>query len=99
MAVYLYTPPTWRNPVQFEDSALVAGVTTSTVVYRLNNTWYNVESLGIDNPVVADVDVDDRTGLRLLFIKPTVVPGSLHDELAAVEPANDSWTEGTLTLL
>lgn len=93
MSVYLYKPPSWRNPAQFEKSALVVGVTTSTTVYRIDGTWYNVQSPGNE----VDADVDARTGLRLYFNKPTVVPGSLHDELAAIQPADVSWTEGSLT--
>lgn len=100
MAVYLYKPPTWRNPVPMEKgSALVVGVTTSTTVYRLNGTWYNVQSPGNDDPDLTLVDVEPRTGLLMYFNKPTVVPEELHDELLAVAPADSSWTEGSLTQL
>lgn len=40
MAVYLYKPPSWRNPVQFDGFAL-GYVDTSTTVYRVNGVWYN----------------------------------------------------------
>jgi hypothetical protein len=53
----------------------------------------------MDAPVITDVDVDAASGLRLYFTKPMVVPGSLHDELLAITPADPSWTPGTLTLL
>lgn len=99
MAVYLYTPPTWRHVIEIGKSALVYGVATSTLVYRLAGVWYNVQEAGMDNPVVDHVDIDSRTGLKLFFSTPVVVPGSLHDELAAVTKGDDSWTDGTLTLL
>lgn len=98
MSVYLYKPPTWRNVVPM-GGALNPGITTSTCVYRQDGVWHNVITAGMDNPVVTDCDVDAATGLRLFFTKPMVVPGSLHDELAAIEPAEDSWTPGSLTLL
>lgn len=98
MSVYLYTPPMWRNP-SVMGWALRASVNTSTVVFRLNGVWYNQETAGIDQPVIADVDVDAQSGLKLFFSKPMVVPGSLHDELAALQPANPNWSPGTLTLL
>lgn len=98
MSVYLYRPPTWRNATSLEG-ALIVGVTTSTVVYRQEGEWFNVAVAGMDNPDPAQCDMDTRTGLRLFFDKPMVVPGSLHDELAAVEPADTSWTPGSLTLL
>lgn len=91
---YLYSPPTWRH-VQAIEGALRYGVTTSTLVYRQGGTWYNQELAGIDDPVVKDCDTDP-SGLFLFFTCPTVVPDSLHDELAALEPANPSWTPGTL---
>lgn len=93
---YLYKPPTWRNVVMLKGS-LRAGITTSTCVYRQNGVWHNVLSTGMDNPVVADCDV--VAGLLLFFTKPMVVPDELHDELAALEPADPSWTPGSLTLL
>ena len=98
MSVYLYSPPTWRH-VQVMEGALRYGVTTNTLVYRQGGVWYNQEVAGIDQPIVADCDIDALTGLRLFFTGPVVVPGSLHDELAALQPANPSWTPGTLTLL
>lgn len=98
MAVYLYTPPQWRN-VQVMEGALRYGVLTSTVVYRQGGVWHNVMTAGVDNPVVADVDIEPRTGLRLFFTKPMVVPEDIHDELAALAPADPSWSAGVLTLL
>lgn len=98
MAVYLYKPPTWRNPVPMRG-ALIVGISTSTCVYRQGGVWHNVLSSGMDDPVVADVDVDADSGLRLFFTKPMVVPDSLYDGLLALEPADPSWTPGSLTLL
>ena len=98
MAVYLYTPPMWRNIVPM-GGALNPGILTSTIVYRFAGTWHNVISVGEDDPVVADVDVDERTGLRLFFVKPMVIPGSLYDELSALEKGDASWTDAQLTLL
>lgn len=101
MSVYLYTPPSWRNPAPM-GGALVVGVRTSTCVYRVGGVWHNQMNAGMDNPVMANVDVIDIPGagsLRLFFTKPMVVPGSLHDELAAISPADPSWTPGSLTLL
>lgn len=95
---YLYKPPTWRNVATVERS-LRYGVTTSTVVYRQGGVWFNIQTAGVGSPDVAGVDVDAATGLRLFFTKPMVVPDSLHDELAAVQPADASWTPGSLTLL
>lgn len=96
--VYLYTPPTWRY-VGMVEGSLRCGITTSTLVYRMNGVWFNQLEAGVDNPVVADVDVDPRSGMRLFFTKPMVVPGWLYDELYALEPADPSWSPGTLTLL
>lgn len=98
MAVYLYKPPTWRNQATIRG-ALRYGVTTSTVVWRSGGVWFNSLEGGIDSPVDTAVDVDAATGLRLFFNKPMVIPGSLHDELAALQPADPSWTPGSLTLL
>lgn len=98
MSVYLYRPPSWRNIVPM-GGPLNIGVTTSTVVWRQGGVWFNAMTAGIDSPVVASVDVDAGTGLRLFFNKPLVVPDTLHDELAALAPADPSWTPGSLTLL
>jgi hypothetical protein len=98
MAVYLYRPPSWRY-VETMQGSLRYGITTSTVVYRLNGVWHNEMTAGMDQPVIADCDVDEQSGLRLFFYKPMVVPDWLHDELAAIEPADPSWTPGSLTLL
>ena len=111
MAVYLYRPPTWRNVAIIEGS-LRYGVPTSTCVYRQGGVWHNIQDAGIDQPVVADCDVwvdpdpdlslnRPAPTLRLFFTKPMVVPGELHDELAAnaITPADPSWTPGSLTLL
>lgn len=98
MSVYLYSPPTWRH-VQVMEGALRYGVATSTLVYRLGGVWYNQELAGIDQPVVDDCDTDAASGLRLFFTHPIVVPGSLYDALSVLQPANPSWTPGTLTLL
>lgn len=96
---YLYTPPTWRNVVQLEG-ALHCGITTSTCVYRQGGVWHNVITPGMD---VFDlpIDVDATSGMTLLFTRPTAIPDTLHDELAAngITPADPSWTAGTLTLL
>lgn len=98
MAVYLYSPPTWRH-VQVMEGALRYGVATNTLVYRQGGVWYNQQNAGMDQPVVADCDTDAQSGLRLFFTKPMVVPDWLHDELAALQPADPSWTPGSLTLL
>lgn len=99
MSVYLYAPPQWQNVTVIAGMALRTKIPTSTTVYRLGGVWHNVLSPGMDQPVISDVDVDPDTGLRLYFTKPMVVPGSLHDELAALQPADPSWTPGSLTLL
>jgi hypothetical protein len=98
MAVYFYKPPTYRM-VQTMQGSLRYGVNTSTTVYRLNGTWFNVQDAGMDAPVITDVDVDAATGLRLYFTKPMVVPDTIYAELSALTPADPSWTPGTLTLL
>ena len=103
MSVYLYTPPQWLNVGTIEGS-LRYSVPTSTCVYRLNGAWFNVAIPGMDNPVVANCDVwvdaaNSANTLRLFFTKPMVVPGALHDELAALQPADPSWSAGSLTLL
>lgn len=100
--VYLYTPPTWRNVVQLEG-ALHCGITTSTCVYRQGGVWHNVITPGMD---VFDLPIDvwvdpgnPANTLTLLFTKPMVIPGDLYAELAALAPADPSWTAGSLTLL
>lgn len=93
---YLYSPPTWRH-VQIMEGSLRYGIATNTLVYRQGGVWYNQELAGIDDPVVASCDTDAASGLFLFFTCPTVVPDSLHDALAALQPANPSWTPGTLT--
>lgn len=103
MSVYLYTPPTWRNYAVM-GGALRCSVNTSTCVYRQGGVWTNVQAPGMDLPVVSDVDIwvdpaNAANTLRLFFTKPMVVPGDLHDELLALQPADPSWTSGTLTLL
>lgn len=92
---YLYTPPSWRNPVRM-GGALVPKVTTSTLVFRLGGVWHNQLTARMDDPIVANVDVDP-SGLLLFFVGPTVVPDSLYAELSAVAPADPSWTAGSLT--
>lgn len=95
---YRYVPPTWRNVGMLEGS-LRFGVTTPTVVYRLNGVWHNVQQAGMDDPIVTNVDIDAASGLRLFFTKPMVVPGWLYAELNAITPADPSWSAGTLTRL
>lgn len=97
-SVYLYTPPTWRNSIPMEG-ALVIGFPVSTLVYRLGGTWHNQLNGDPDNPVVADCDIESTTGLLLYFTTPVVVPDALHDELAALAPADPNWTPGVLTLI
>lgn len=103
MAVYLYTPPTWRKVQLMQGAwALRYGIPTSTCVYRQGGVWHNILEPGMDNPVVADVDTitqPNGTEFRLFFIKPMVVPDTLYAELSALEPADPSWTPGSLTLL
>jgi len=86
----------WRNPSMM-GWALRASVNTSTVVYRQGGVWYSQEIAGIDQPVIADVDTDAASGLLLFFSRPTVVPDSLHDALAALVQADPSWIPATLT--
>lgn len=92
---YLYTPPTMRMVTMLEGSLRV-GIPTCTVVYRLGGVWYNQATAGMDNPVVANCDVDP-SGLLLFFSTPTRVPDTLQAALAALQPADPSWTPGTLT--
>ena len=101
MAVYLYTPPQCKQHFVMEG-ALRSYVDVSTTVYRLGGQWFNVLTAGMDNPNPADCDVirpNTPTQLRLFFTKPMVVPDDIYDELAALEPADPSWSPGTLTLL
>jgi hypothetical protein len=79
--------------------ALIPSIVTSTVVYRQGGVWYNIHSAGMDTPVVANVDIEPRTGLRLFFSKPMIVPEELFAGLSALQPADPSWTPGILTLL
>lgn len=94
---YLYSPPSWRNVAKFPGArALRFGITTSTVVYRQGGVWTNIQTAGMDQPVVSSCDTDP-SGLLLFFDRPTVVPNSLFTELSALAPADSSWTPGTLT--
>lgn len=95
---YLYSPPMWRNPSMM-GWALRASVNTCTLVYRQNGVWYNQEIAGMDEPVIANVDVDSQSGMKLFFTHPVVVPDWLHDELAALTQADSSWIPATLTPL
>lgn len=102
MAVYLYRPPTWRKSQMMHSWALRYSVPISTCVYRIGGVWHNVMQPGMDDPVVDDVDtITSPNGMpfRLMFVKPTVVPDDLYDGLLALQPADPSWTPGTLTLL
>jgi hypothetical protein len=102
MSVYLYTPPTWRNIAQLEGP-LHVGIATSTCVYRKGGVWTNVLTPGsdvFDTPFDVWVDSGNPANtLNLFFTKPMVIPGDLHDELAALTPADPSWVPGSLTLL
>lgn len=92
---YLYTPPEWQNVRAFPGAwALRFSIPTSTCVYRRGGVWVNVLSPGPDD--VEDIDIDD-SGLTLFFQTPTVVPDSLYGELAAVQKADPSWSDPTLT--
>ena len=94
---YLYTPPSYRIVSLFPGARVLRfGITTSTVVYRQGGVWHNQSTAGMDNPVISACDVD-TSGLLLFFDRPTVVPDSLHDALAALQPADPSWTAGSLT--
>lgn len=95
---YLYTPPTWNNPIPMGGALVVHGVPTSTLVYRQGGVWHNKFTAGIDDPVVASCDVDP-SGLLLFFTTPTVVPNTLYAELSALTPADPSWSPGTLALI
>lgn len=98
--VYLYTPPMMRMVYKFPGAwALRFGINTSTIVYRQDGVWHNIAVAGMDNPVVADCDVDAQSGMLLFFNKPMVVPGWLADELVEIEPADLSWSFSTLTQL
>lgn len=91
---YLYSPPTWRNVFSL-SGALIAGIKTSTCVYRQGGVWANTLTAG------PDVVPDTEFGVELFFTRPTEVPDALHDELAAnaITPADSSWSPGTLTLI
>lgn len=97
MAGYLYTPPTYRQFFVMKG-ALRSYIDVSTTVYRLGGTWFNVLVPGIDSPVIADLDVASD-GTLCCFNTPAFVPNELHDGLAALLPADSSWTPGTLTAL
>lgn len=100
MSVYLFKPPTWRRVVEFEKgSGLLPAITVSTVVYRQDGVWHNILECGVNNPIVTDCDVDADSNLRLFFVKPMVVPGSLYDELSALVKGDPSWADATLTQL
>lgn len=90
---YLYTPPQYKM-VQMVEGALRYKISTSTSVYRIGGVWIN--ALTPSQDIVGECDVDP-SGLVLFFATPTVVPDTLHDALAAVQPANSAWTAGTLT--
>lgn len=94
MSVYLYKPPARTETHRVAGSRGISHVVYTTV-YRSAGTWVNAAVVA-DPP---DIDVDSRTGLLLHFTKPRVVPGTLHDELAALTPADSSWTDGELVLL
>ena len=98
MSVYLYRPPTYKMHQQMQG-ALRYYIDTSTTVYRVGGVWHNIANPGESAPDVSLCDVDAASGMRLYWNKPMVVPGSLHDELAALTPADPSWSVGTLTLL
>jgi hypothetical protein len=95
---YYYTPPTWQMSAILVGSLRVH-ITTSTVVYRLAGVWHNQMTAGMDDPVVANCDVDTATGLRLFFNSSAVVPDNLYGELAALAPADPSWAPGSLVLV
>jgi hypothetical protein len=95
---YLYKPPTWRNAASLAGS-LVYGITTSTIVYRQAGIWINIQSAGFDAPKMSDVDVEPRTHLLLFFDRPSIVPDEVQPGLAALQPADPSWTPGSLVLL
>lgn len=94
----LFTPPTWRMVTRMEG-ALRYGFPVCTVVYRQGGVWHNLQTAGVGNPVVADVDTDAASGLLLFFSTPTPVPSALEAEITAnaLTPADPSWTAGTLT--
>ncbi len=102
MAVYLYSPPTWRNVVVLAG-ALRCGIPTSTCVYRQGGVWHNILSPGMDVfDTALDVWVNPSNAgdrLTLFFTRPTVVPDDLFAGLAALVPSDESWSPGTLTLL
>ena len=81
------------------EGALRYYIDTSTTVYRVAGVWHNISSPGEGNPDVSSCDIDAASGLLLYLNTPTAVPDSLHDELAALTPADPSWSPGTLTLL
>lgn len=97
MAGYLYSPPTYRQHFVMKG-ALRSYIDVSTTVYRLGGVWFNVLSPGMDDPVIAGLDVASD-GTLCYFGTPSVVPAELHDGLAALQPADSSWTPGTLTAL
>ena len=97
MAGYLYSPPTYKQH-DVMVGALRYYVDTSTTVYRLGGVWFNVLMPGMDNPNPSLCD-KASDGTLCYFNTPTVVPAELHDGLAALQPADSSWTPGTLTAL
>ena len=97
MAGYLYSPPTWNN-VQLIEGSLRRSVTTSTTVYRVGGVWHNVLTPGMDDPIVPNCD-KASDGTLCYFNRPTVVPTELYAGLAALQPADSSWSPGTLTAL
>jgi hypothetical protein len=101
MAVYLYAPPSYEQHA-IMHKALRYHTTVSTTVYRIGGVWHNVLTPGQGAPDPAACDVirpNTSTALRLYFNKPMVIPDDIHDELAALQPADPSWTPGVLTLL
>jgi hypothetical protein len=97
MAVYLYAPPSYEQHA-IMHKALRYHTTVSTTVYRIGGVWHNVLTPGMGAPDPSDCDVTS-TGLLCYFNTPVNVPSELHDGLAAIVPADSSWSPGTLTLL
>lgn len=92
----LYTPPQWRAVAMMTGSLRVS-VPVSTCVYRRGGVWHNVQVAGEQDVTGIDVwtDPDDASvQLVLFFTGPVLVPDAIQSDLAAITPADPSWSPG-----
>lgn len=92
--LFLFTPPSWQNIIS--QDRLRMGVTTSVAVWRTNGVW----RMDWVAPPDTDRYADTVQGILLWFTRPSLAPGSLHDEMMAncITPPDDkpTWSPGSL---